>query len=105
MEGGPRPPRHHVYCQRAERVSQLLEAFPGDRSDDTGAGGRAYPPCVAIAPISEGAPFILIEDTLARITGLEVNGEAIMVAIEDQSETYEEFLPQAEQVLETLEFG
>ena len=74
---------------------------PGQRC---GIGGDD-PPCVAIAPISEGAPFIFIEDTVARITVLEVNGEAIMVAIEDQSETYEEFLPQAEQVLETLEFG
>lgn len=69
-----------------------------------GIGGDD-PPCVAIAPISEGAPFIFIEDTLARITVLEVNGEAIMVAIEDQSETYEEFLSQAEQVLDTVGFG
>lgn len=69
-----------------------------------GIGGDD-PPCVAIAPMSEGAPFIFAEGTVARITVLEVDGEAILVAIEDQSETYQDFLPQAEQVLETVEFG
>jgi hypothetical protein len=68
-----------------------------------GIGGDD-PPCVAIAPISDGAPFIFVEGTVARITVIDVDGQAIMAVIEDQADTYEQFLPQAERVLQTVEF-
>lgn len=106
--------RNHPNLEAGDPTPASIGGFDGIQLDIAsitpvegqrcGIGGDD-PPCVAIAPVSEGAPFIFAEGTAARITVLEVGGEAILVAIEDQSETYEEFLPQAEQVLESVEFG
>jgi hypothetical protein len=105
--------RTHPNLDVANPTSASIGGIEGAQVDITavtpvskqrcGIGGDD-PPCVAIAPISEGAPFIFVEGTVARITVIDVDGQAIMAVIEDQADTYEQFLPQAERVLETIEF-
>lgn len=105
--------RTHPNLQLANPMPAIIAGVEGIQLDITrvipatdqrcGIGG-SVPPCLAIAPISDGAPFIFLEDTVARITVLDVDGQAILVVIEDQRDTFDQFLPQAQQVLDTVQF-
>lgn len=61
-------------------------------------------PCVPLFRMSDGNPFWFYEGYRVRVIIVDVGGEAVTIAIESRADEFDEFLPQAEEVLSTVKW-
>jgi hypothetical protein len=61
-------------------------------------------PCVLLFPASEGFNFVIPEEAMYRFIVLEdVGGETVIVAFGAPAVDFEEFLPEAQKMLKSVE--
>jgi hypothetical protein len=62
-------------------------------------------PCVPAWPASVGGGFAFLSGFKDRLIALDVEGETVIIAAEASEGEFEEFLPKAQEVLDTVEWG
>ncbi len=62
-------------------------------------------PCVPLFRHSDGGPFFLFAAYRNRVTVLNVEGEIVVVTIESPPEEFGQFLPEAQEVLDSVKWG
>jgi hypothetical protein len=105
--------RHHPYLRTSEPKHVEVGGVEGERIDVVVGDlpnyrGRCGTDCVDIGRV-EGFPQLKIdvfvpEDEKARVTFLDVEGETVTISITSPASEFEEFVPEAQKVLDSVEW-
>jgi hypothetical protein len=106
--------RHHPYLRTSEPEQvevggvegKRIEVVVGDLPEDY--RGRCGTDCVDIGRV-EGVPplkndIFAPEDAKERVTFLDVEGETVTISITSRAIVFEDFVPEAQKVLESVEW-
>jgi hypothetical protein len=106
--------RHHPYLRTSEPEQVEVGGVEGERIDVVVGDlpedyrGRCGTDCVDIGRV-EGVPplkndVFAPEDDKARVTFLDVEGETVTISISSPASEFEEFVPEAQKVLDSVEW-
>jgi hypothetical protein len=105
--------RHHPYLRTSKPEQVEVGGVEGERVDVVVGDlpdyrGRCGTDCVDIGRV-EGVPQLkndvfVPEDEKARVTFLDVEGETVTISIISQASEFEEFVPEAQKVLDSVEW-
>jgi hypothetical protein len=106
--------RHHPYLQTSEPEQVEVGGVEGERIDVVVGDlpedyrGRCGTDCVDIGRV-EGVPglkndVLIQEGDKARVTFLDVEGETVTISIISPASEFEEFVPEAQKVLDSVEW-
>jgi hypothetical protein len=106
--------RHHPYLRTSEPEQVEVGGVEGERIDVVVGDlpedyrGRCGTDCVDIGRV-EGVPplkndVFVPEDEKARVTFLDVEGETVTISIISPASEFEEFVPEAQKVLDSVEW-
>src|SRR5215208_3921816 len=105
--------RHHPYLRTSNPEQVEVGGVEGERTDVVvghlpNYRGRCGTDCVDIGRV-EGVPRLkndvfVPEDEKARVTFLDVEGETVTISIISQASEFEEFVPEAQKVLDSVEW-
>jgi hypothetical protein len=106
--------RHHPYLRTSEPEQVEVGGVEGERIDvvvrdlPEDYRGRCGTDCVDIGRV-EGVPplkndVFAPEDDKARVTFLDVEGETVTISISSPASEFEEFVPEAQKVLDSVEW-
>jgi hypothetical protein len=85
---------------KGEQFDVVVEDVPEDYSGVCGAD------CVDLFSTSTGSPICQPEEAKVRVTVLEdVKGETVTIGFASPITEFEEFLPEAQKVLDSVEWG
>jgi hypothetical protein len=106
--------RHHPYLRtsKPEQVEvggvegERIDVVVGDLQEDY--RGRCGTDCVDIGRV-EGVPplkndVIALEDDKFRVTFLDVEGETVTISISSPATVFDDFVPEAQKVLDSVEW-
>jgi hypothetical protein len=103
--------QEHPYLDAGEPTPANVGGVSGTQLDVVvSPATKDYPqgctvPCVPGWDLSEGQyAYYFVSGYETRLIVLDVEGETVIVAIEAPEETFEEFLPKAQEVLDTVEW-
>ena len=104
--------REHPYLDASEPAPARVGGVSGTQLDAVvSPAPRDYPqecpaPCVPGWDLSEGPEaYDFLSGYKVRLIVLDVEGQTVIVDIEAPEETFEEFLPKAQEVLDTVKWG
>jgi hypothetical protein len=106
--------RHHPYLRTSEPEQVEVGGVEGERIDVVVGDlpedyrGRCGTDCVDIGRV-EGVPplkndVFAPEDDKARVTFLDVEGETVTISISSPASEFEEFVPEAQKVIDTVKW-
>jgi hypothetical protein len=105
--------RHHPYLRTSKPEQVEVGGVEGERTDVVVGDlpdyrGRCGTDCVDIGRV-EGVPplkndVFVPEDEKARVTFLDVEGETVTISIISPASEFEEFVPEAQKVLDSVEW-
>jgi hypothetical protein len=107
--------RHHPYLRTSELEQGEVGGVEGKRIDvvvgdlPEGYRGRCGTDCVDIGRV-EGVPplkndVLIQEGDKARVTFLDVEGETVIVSIYSPAIVLDDFVPEAQKVIDTVKWG
>jgi hypothetical protein len=107
--------RHHPYLRTSELEQGEVGGVEGKRIDvvvgdlPEGYRGRCGTDCVDIGRV-EGVPplkndLLIQEGDKARVTFLDVEGETVIVSIYSRAIVLDDFVPEAQKVIDTVKWG
>jgi uncharacterized protein YjbI with pentapeptide repeats len=103
--------RNHPYLEVGEPEPFEVGGVSGARLDVAiSSMPESYPPkcglpCVPLFQDSQGEPISTYTSFEARFVVLEVDGETVIATIVSREDKFDDFLPQAEEVLSTVDWG
>jgi hypothetical protein len=106
--------RHHPYLKTSEPEQVEVGGVEGERIDVVVGDlpedyqGRCGTDCVDIGRV-EGVPplkndIFTPEDAKERVTFLDVEGETVTISIDSPASVFEDFVPKAQKVLDSVEW-
>ena len=103
--------QNHPYLDTGKSVPVTIGGVSGVQFEmELSSAPRNYPEycrpiaCVPLWPLSDGGSFDAFLGAPDRVTILEVAGETVIIDIAGQNDKFEEMLPKAQEVLDTVEW-